>query len=131
MKDGWWKMRPATLGIIRAAIQGSRKDALWMRLLVPMCSMVRDGDCAKEKDQEAVRKWLDERGLEGIDLDDIQTIGLSVRDTEKLLGLDLKAATRAIQGLQQVGLLTLVRKGTRGQASLFIVNPLPSPSEDG
>ena len=58
----------------------------------------------------------------------MQVVQLSRGQAAGMLDGRDSTAERAIRGLQEVGVLTLVHKGVKGHSSLYCVNPLPGPA---
>ncbi|WP_217969014.1 hypothetical protein [Adlercreutzia caecimuris] len=128
MAEAFWKMRPETLQNIAGALLMERRDALWPRLLAPLCSIVRDGGSVGSVEQGWIRDWLDRRGRGDLEFWDVQVVQLSRGQAAGMLDGRDSTAERAIRGLQEVGVLTLVHKGVKGHSSLYCVNPLPGPA---
>lgn len=131
--DKFWRMRPETMEIIVPAIAAERRDAVWPRLLAPMCSLVRGSGKLGEVESEWLERWLlYESGRGDLCPQDVQTVQMSIADAALALGYggvpvaDV-VAVRAIRALQEVGVLRLVHKGVKGHSSLYAVMPLPPP----
>lgn len=125
MAERWWKMRQDTFSLIVSALTMARRDALWPRLLAPMCAMVRNGSQLGETEAAWLADWMEERGFGGADPRHVQVVQLSRSDAAALLDGEDRSAGRAIRALQEIGLLTLVHKGVKGHSALFCVNPPP------
>lgn len=123
----FWKMRPDTMRILAGALLMERRDALWPRLLAPLCSLVRDGDQLPSLESVWLWGWMKETGRQFVPLSDIQTVQVSRGWVADLLDGRDASADRAIRGLVEIGLLTPVQKGRKGHASLYVVNPAPPP----
>lgn len=102
-----------------------RRDALWPRLLAPLCSIVKDGGQVGELEQLWIGRWLDERGLYEVNPDEVQVVQLSRAQAAAMLDGRDATAERAISGLMEVGVLTLIHRGVKGHSSLYCVNPGP------
>ena len=73
--DRFWRMRPETMAIIVAAASAERRDAVWPRLLAPMCSMVRGASGLGEVETEWLERWLlFEAGRGDLGPHDVQTV---------------------------------------------------------
>lgn len=121
----FWKMRPETMGILASALLMERRDALWPRLLGPMCSIVRDAGALPEKEALWLWDWMKSTGRATVPFDDFQCVQLSRGWAAGLLDGRDETANRAISGLVEIGLLTPVHRGVKGHASLYVVNPPP------
>lgn len=131
--DRFWRMRPETMEIIVPALAAERRDAVWPRLLAPMCSLVSGSGKLGEVESEWLERWLlYEAGRGDLCPQDVQTVQMSIADAALALGYggvpaaDV-VAVRAIRALQEVGILRLVHKGVKGHSSLYAVMPLPPP----
>lgn len=125
MAESFWKMRPETLQPLVGALLMERRDALWPRLLAPLCSIVKDGGQVGELEQLWIGRWLDERGLYEVNPDEVQVVQLSRAQAAAMLDGRDATAERAISGLMEVGVLTLIHRGVKGHSSLYCVNPGP------
>nr|DAF54552.1 MAG TPA: hypothetical protein [Siphoviridae sp. ctWf32] len=121
----FWKMRPETMGIIAGALLMERRDALWPRLLMPLCSIVRDADALPDKEALWLFDWMKATGRPTVPFDDFQVVQISREWVAGLLDGRDTTANRAISGLVEIGLLTPVHRGVKGHASLYVVNPPP------
>lgn len=124
----FWKMRPETMRNIAGALLLERRDALWPRLLAPLCSKVRDGGSVGDTEQLWIGRWLDSMGLYGVNPDEVQVVQLSRGEAAAMLDGRDASAERAVRGLQEVGVLTLIHRGVKGHSSLYCVNPAPGLS---
>lgn len=129
--EQFWRMRPETMGIVVPALVSERRDAVWPRLLAPMCAMVRGSGKLGEVESEWLERWLlYDAGRGDLCPQDVQTVQMSIADAALALGYgnvpvaDV-VAVRAIRALQEVGILRLVHKGVKGHSSLYAVMPLP------
>lgn len=133
MAESFWKMRPETLRPLVGALLMERRDALWPRLLAPLCSIVKDGGQVGDLEQVWIGRWLVGQGLYDVYPDEVQVVQLSRAQAAAMLdGRDV-TAERAISGLMEVGVLTLIHKGQKGHSSLYCVNPgpgAPAPAND-
>ena len=127
--ERWWKMRPATLSNIVGALLLERRDAVWPRLLGPMCSVVRPATSLGICDMGAVDRWLSDIGRDDLELEDVQVAVMSRKDVAAMLDGRDETAGRAIRGMLEAGVLARVKKGTRGMSSIYCVMPLPDPGE--
>lgn len=135
--DRFWRMRPETMAIIVAAASAERRDAVWPRLLAPMCYMVRGASGLGEVEAEWLERWLlFDAGRGDLGPHDVQTVQMSIADAALALGyggvpVSDVVAVRALRALQEVGILRLVHKGVKGHSSLYAVMPLPPADGDG
>ena len=125
MAETFWKMRPETLQNMAGALLLERRDALWPRLLAPLCSMVRDGEAVGPLEQAWIARWLDSMCLYDVEVGEVQVVQLSRAQVAAMLDGRDASAERAIRGLQEVGVLELVHRGVKGHSSLYCVLPVP------
>lgn len=130
MEERWWMMRPATLMLLAGALLMARRDAVWPRLLGPLCSIVRPCKTLGDTEQGWLAEWLVGQGRGDLDPGEVQVAQISRDWAADVLGNDMSAG-RAISALADIGLVTMVHKGVRGHSSLYVVNPLPEPSGQG
>ncbi|MCR2034128.1 hypothetical protein [Adlercreutzia mucosicola] len=134
--SAFWRMRPETMGLIVSALSAERRDAVWPRLLAPMCSMVRGSGKLGELETEWLDQWLlYEAGRGDLCPQDVQTVQMSIADAALALGYGSApvadvVAVRAIRALREIGVLRLVHKGIKGHSSLYAVMPLPPLQSD-
>lgn len=126
-KQGFWKMDSATMRNIAGNLLVERRDALWPRLLGPMCSMVQPGSKFGDVEESWLEAWLVENGRGDLSTSDVMAVQLPLDYLAEILGLDRKAATRAVSGLLDRGIVSLVHKGVNRHSSLYVVEPLPEP----
>lgn len=114
--------------MIAGALLMERRDALWPRLLAPMCSIVKDGGALGLTEQRWMEEWLDSWCAYDLEAWDLQVVQLSRAQAAAMLDGRDATAERALRGLQEVGVLTLIHKGVKGHSSLYCVNPVPGPA---
>lgn len=131
MEERWWMMRPATLMLLAGALLMARRDAVWPRLLGPLCSIVRPAKDTGDTEQGWLAEWLVGQGRGDLDPAEVQVAQISRDWAAKVLDGQDKSAGRAISAMEDIGLVTLVHKGVRGHSSLYVVNPLPEPLGTG
>ncbi len=127
-KGPWGPLRPDTERIVLSA--DARKNAAWRRFWPDVIAIFKDGDTLGEVESAWLADYLESAGRADLALGDVQTAQIPRNWARQVMGSDA-AASSAIGGLVDMGVLTLVHKSDRcdkGHASLYVVNPLPEPN---
>ena len=99
----------------------------WVRLYVYLTDKIKSGDKLDGQEREWLRGFLDERGYGHFDEKDVLTVQIVRRDVARdLFKGSPQSVSRALDGLADHGLAQLVRAGTKGHGSLYIVGFLGS-----
>ena len=124
------KMRSETLGIVFGAL-GVMKTP-WVRLFSSVVSFVKTGDRLEAVEATWLGSWLSERGMGGADPSEVYTVQIPIDwAAAEFFDGHPQSVQRAIDGLVENGVLSVVRKGTRGHATLYCVMPPPSHPANG
>lgn len=127
MREQFGKMRPSTMQQILDASRNT-KSSLWVALTPDIVSLFRDGDTLRAVEHSWVVEWLKEIGREDLEPEDVQTVQIPRDWAAKMLGGHQQNASRALRELTTLGILTPIHKGIKDHATLYCVNPLPSPN---
>ena len=111
------------------AASKERVNAVWPRLWPDVVGIVKSGDSLHGKELAALHDYLVGCGRFDLTASDVQVVQLSHKWASDVLGHP-QSATRAIRQLQEVGILELVAKGTKGSATIYAVKPLPPEEID-
>lgn len=111
------------------AASKERTNAVWPRLWPDVVGIVKSGDSLHGKELTALHDYLVGCGRFDLTASDVQVVQLSHKWASDVLGHP-QSATRAIRQLQEVGILELVAKGTKGSATIYAVKPLPPEETD-
>lgn len=122
-------IRPDTERIAMEAASKERTNAVWPRLWPDVVGIVKSGDSLHGKELTALHDYLVGCGRFDLTASDVQVVQLSHKWASDALG-HTQSATRAIRQLQEVGILELVAKGTKGSATIYAVKPLPPEEID-
>lgn len=122
-------IRPDTERIAMEAASKERVNAVWPRLWPDVVGIVKSGDSLHGKELAALHDYLVGCGRFDLTASDVQVVQLSHKWASDVLGHP-QSATRAIRQLQEVGILELVAKGTKGSATIYAVKPLPPEEID-
>lgn len=122
-------IRPDTERIAMEAASKERVNAVWPRLWPDVVGIVKSGDSLHGKELAALHDYLVSCGRFDLTASDVQVVQLSHKWASDVLGHP-QSATRAIRQLQEVGILELVAKGTKGSATIYAVKPLPPEEID-
>ncbi len=122
-------IRPDTERIAMEAASKERTNAVWPRLWPDVVGIVKSGDNLHGKELTALHDYLVGCGRFDLTASDVQVVQLSHKWASDVLGHP-QSATRAIRQLQEVGILELVAKGTKGSATIYAVKPLPAEETD-
>lgn len=122
-------IRPDTERIAMEAASKERTNAVWPRLWPDVVGIVKSGDSLHGKELTALNDYLVGYGRFDLTASDVQVVQLSHKWASDVLGHP-QSATRAIRQLQEVGILELVAKGTKGSATIYAVKPLPPEEID-
>jgi len=115
-------MRPETLrtwlGLFGDG-QDRRKDYLsWL------CGYFRTGNRLKDREKQALLEWLVSHGLQTETLEEYVTVQYSHDECADGLGCAHQQAVRHRDWALEKGLLFVIKKGTKGCATLYIVAPV-------
>lgn len=101
------------------------RSTVWLDLMPKVVTLFKDGDALRPVEAGWLAEWMAGIGRDDLDPGDVQTVQIPRSWAAEVLGHD-ERASRALQALQVAGILTPIRKGIKGHASLYCVNPLPS-----
>lgn len=122
-------IRPDTERIAMEAALASRKNATWARLWPEVVGIVKSGDSLHGMELTELHDYLVACGRFDLTASDVQVVQLPHKWAESVLGHAQRAA-RAIDQLQEIGLLERVFEGETGHASVYAVMPLPPEEPD-
>lgn len=122
-------MRGSTMSIIMEAAKRERASA-WVKLMAEIVPLFRDGDTLSRIEAGWLAEWLNDIGRTDLKPEDVQTVQIPRDWAADVLGGYSMSASRALRAMQVAGILTLIRKGQKGHASLYCVNPLPEAAGD-
>lgn len=118
------KVRAETERIAMSAALIDQKNTGWAKLWPDIVEMFTDGNRLAQTEEEWLEEWLKESGFEDIDLEDVQTVQLSLDWMADQLN-SKNGAVLALRKLQNIGLIQLIHKGKKGHSSLYCVRPFP------